>query len=181
MKRTGIALALAAVTAVAFAQGPGYGPGAGMMGGGPRMGGGPMTHDCPMMDGMMGGGPMMGGGAMMGGGPGMHRGGAGMPMLADLSDAQREQILAIREQHRRDTWDTMGQIRTEQFKLRRLHAADKVDPDAVVDQQKRIDELRLKMTRSRVVEHNEVLAVLTPEQRKVVRERGPGWMQGRGR
>ena len=114
-------------------------------------------------------------------GPGMHRGAAGMPMLADLTDAQREQILAIREQHRRDTWDTMGQIRTEQFKLRRLHSADKVDPDAVVDQQKRIDELRLKMTRSRVVEHNEVLAVLTPEQRKAVRERGPGWMHGGGR
>jgi hypothetical protein len=46
-------------------------------------------------------------------------------------------IAAIQEENRRKNWDTMGQMHSEQFKLRQMYNADKVDPAAVADQQKK--------------------------------------------
>jgi len=161
------ALALAASSALAqpgpgYGGGPGYGPGAGY---------GP---------GMMGGyGPGYGRG-MMGGygyGPGYGRGsgyGYGLASL-NLTQEQQDKIAAIQEENRSKNWGTMGQMRSEMYKLRRMLTADNVDTKAVGEQQKKVDELRRQMLVSRVEAHKQVEAVLTPEQRKQFRQLRPWW------
>lgn len=164
-----LALGLAGAVAAAFAQGPGgggpgYGPGygPGMMGGG--YGYGP---------GMMGGyGPGYGGGRGFGPGGGLA--------ALNLSSEQRDKIAAIQEENRRKNWDAMGQMRTEQFKLRQMYNSDKIDSNAVAEQQKKVDELRRQVLKSRVDARNQVAAILTPEQRKQFRQFGPWWRDEEG-
>lgn len=161
-----IALGLAGAVAAAFAQGPGgggpgYGPGYG-----PGMGGG-------YGPGMMGGyGPGYGGGRGFGPGGGLA--------ALNLSSEQRDKIAAIQEENRRKNWDAMGQMRTEQFKLRQMYNADKIDSNAVAEQQKKVDELRRQVLKSRVDARNQVAAILTPEQRKQFRQFGPWWRDEEG-
>lgn len=147
------ALGLAGAVAAAFAQGPGpgYGPGYG-----PGMGG-------------LGYGP-----GMMGG---YGRGPGGGLIALDLSSEQREKIAAIQEENRRKNWDAMGQLRSEQFKLGQMYNADKVDSEAVSEQQKKVDELRRQLLKSRLDARNQVAAILTPEQRKHLRQSGPWWLR----
>jgi Spy/CpxP family protein refolding chaperone len=134
----------------------GYGPGGGY---GPGYG-----------PGMMGGGY---GPGMMGGGYGY---GAGGPLAAlNLTDDQREKIVAIQEENRRKNWAVMGEVRSEQFKLRSMYRGEKLDADKIAEQQKKVDALRQQMLRSRVEAHNQIAAVLTPEQRKQLRQFAPGW------
>lgn len=160
-----IALGLAAAGA-ATAQGYGYGPGPGYgPGGGGMMGGyGP---------GMRGYGP--GGGGGYGPGGGMMGGGFGGPLALDLKDEQRDKIFAIQEEARSKTWGAMGQLRSEQSKLQRMYYADKVDPKAFGEQQKKVDDLRRQMIQARLETRSQVEAVLTPEQRKQLRQFGPWW------
>ncbi|HET7365167.1 MAG TPA: Spy/CpxP family protein refolding chaperone [Burkholderiales bacterium] len=162
MKRMLIgAAALALAASSALAQGPGYGYGPGMMGGsGPGMMGG---------QGMMGGyGP-----GMMGGyGPGWGRGGLA---ALNLTDDQQEKLFAIQEQNRRKNFDTMSKMRTEAFRLRKMLNAENIDTKAVVEQQKKVDDLRRDMLASRLESRKEVEKVLTPEQRKQLRQFGPWW------
>jgi Spy/CpxP family protein refolding chaperone len=110
---------------------------------------------------------------------GEMRGGYGGGVLArlDLTGEQEEKIYAIREDHRRKNWDAMGQLRAEQFKLRRMYGADKVDPGAFAEQQKAVDELRRRMVRSHLEVRGQIEGVLTPEQRKQFRQYGPWWMR----
>ena len=70
----------------------------------------------------------------------------------------------------------MGQMRSEQFKLQRMYRGNQVDPNAVAEQQKKVDELRRQMLKSRIQAHNQIAALLTPEQRKELRQRAPGWL-----
>ena len=139
-KVTGFAVALAVVVGVAgaaIAQGPGYGPGygygPGMMGGyGPGYGPGMMGR---------GYGPGYGyGPGMMGGYPG----GSGLAAL-NLTDDQQNKISKILEDARNKNWGVMGQMRSEQFKLRQMYYSDKLDPNAVAEQQKKVDDLRRQM------------------------------------
>ena len=166
MLMIGAALALASSLAAAQGYGPGYGygQGRGMMGG-PGMTGGP---------GMGGYGP----GMMGGNGPGMMGGygAGGMFAALNLSDEQREKISAIQEAQRQKNWATMGEVRSEQFKLRGMYGTEKLDADKLVAQQKKVDELRQQMLKSRVEAHNQIAAVLTPEQRKQLRQFAPGWL-----
>jgi len=164
----------------------GYGGGPGMMGGyggGPGMmggygGGAGMMYGQGGGPGARGGGPGMMGG--WGGGPGWGRGpGSGLAQLG-LSADQEEKIAAIREDMRRKTWDTRGQMHSEQFKLRNLYMADTPDPNAIADQQKKIDDLRLTMIKARVEAGNQMRAVLTKEQRERLREFAPWWMEQGG-
>jgi Spy/CpxP family protein refolding chaperone len=150
-----VVLGLAGAASAALAQGPGYGPGYGY---------GP---------GMMGGyGP-----GMMGGyGPGYGPGG-GLAAL-NLSSEQRDKIASIQEENRKANWNAMGQMRAEQFKLRQMYNADKIDSNAVIEQQKKVDELRRQMVKSHVEARNQINAILTPEQRKQFRQYGPWWMRG---
>lgn len=152
-----LSLGLAGATGAALAQGPGmggYGPGPGMMGG-------------------YGPGP-----GMMGGyGPGMMGGyGRGLAAL-DLSAEQRDKIAAIQEENRRKNWDAMGQLRSEQFKLSQMYNTDKIDSTAVSEQQKKVDELRRQLLKSRLDARNQVAAILTPEQKKHLRQIGPWWLR----
>ena len=145
----GAALALASSLALAQGYGPGYGYGQGR--------------------GMMGGGYGQG---MMGGGYGA---GGGFAAL-DLTNEQREKVLAIQEEHRKKNWATMGEVRAEQYKLRGMYNTEKLDTDKLVAQQKKVDALRQQMFKSRVEAHNQIAAVLTPEQRKQLRQFAPGWL-----
>ena len=95
----------------------------------------------------------------------------------DLKDEQRDKILAIQEENRSKNWGTMGQLRAEQAKLRRMAIGEKIDPKAFAEQQAKVDALRRQMTQSRLEAHNQVLAILTPEQRKQMRQFGPWWVQ----
>jgi periplasmic protein CpxP/Spy len=155
-----VALGLAGAVAAAFAQGPGpgYGPGYG-----------------PGMMGSYGPGMMGGYGPGYGGGRGFGPGG-GLAAL-NLSSEQSEKIAAIQEENRRKNWDAMGQMRAEQFKLRQMYNADKIDSNAVSEQQKKVDELRRQMLKSRVDARNQIAALLTPEQRKQFRQLGPWWLR----
>jgi len=185
-------LVAATIGATAMAQGPGYGPG--MMGGGPGYGPGMMGGGSGYGPGMMGGGgpgygqgygPGMRGGAGpgygQGYGPGSGCGPGGYPFESlNLTDEQRDKFLALQEENRQKNWATMGQLRTEMFALRRMYYADKVDPNAVAEQQKKIDELRRQMLKSRLESRNRVEALLTPEQRKQFGQYRPWWMQESG-
>ena len=201
--KAAVALAMAIASGAVLAQpaggpgtgpGPGAGPGPGMMrgyGGGPgALGGcdderGYGRGPAMMREGRGGGPGAWGEGPGMmrewRGGPGMMRGGPGGPFLQlDLTPDQHEKIAGIREDMRRKTWDTVGQLHSEQFKLRHLYAADKPDPNAIADQQKKIDDLRRTMVKARVETANQIQAVLTKEQRERLREFGPRWMEGDG-
>src|SRR5690242_5112804 len=106
MKRpTILGLALAAASTLAVAQGYGYGPG--MMGQG---------------QGMMGQGQGTMGQGMMGQGMGGN-----VFAALNLSDEQRQKVLAIQEEHRKKNWATMGEVRAEQFKLRSMYGTDNLD------------------------------------------------------
>ena len=114
---------------------------------------------------------------MMGGhGPGMMGGyGPGAIAALNLSDKQQEKVFAIQEENRRKNWDTMGKMRAEQFKLRRMYYAQDADPTAVSEQQKKVDDLRRQMLVSRLEMRKQIEAVLTAEQRKQMRQSGPWW------
>jgi len=175
-----LALGITGVTAdFAHAQGPG-GPGQGP-GYGPGPGAGPGYGRGPGMMGGYGYGPgMMGGygwGPRGGGGPGWGYGprGGGPLALLDLTEEQREKIAALQEENRRKNWDVMGQMRTEQFKLRQMYFTDKPDPEAIAAQQQKVDVLRRQIIKSRVEARNQIAAILTPEQRQQFRSFGPWW------
>ena len=158
-----VAVLAAAVGSSAVAQPrPGYGPG-------PGYGYGP---------GMMGGnspGDGYGRGMMGGYGPGWgHGGGAGLASL-NLTDEQREKIAKIQEDNRSKNWNTMGQMRGEMFKLRQMHFGDKLDSNAISEQQRKVDELRQQMLKAQIETRNQVAAILTPEQRQQFRSFGPWW------
>ena len=167
-----VSIGMAAVTVSSISSAQQQGPGAG---GGPGRGA------------MMGGyGPGMMGGGMMGGygGAGMMRGGAGSGYgalaIPDLSDEQREKIARIQEDSRAKNWSAMGQMRSEQFKLRQMYLADKVDPAEFTEQQRKVDEIRLGMLKSRIEGRNQIDALLTKEQKQQFRSFGPWWSQEQG-
>ncbi len=172
------ALVIGTSAAAVLAQGgPGYGPG---YGGGPGYGPGMMGGGGPGYGpGMMGGaGPGYGPGRGYGSGLGRGYGpGASLLESPTLTDEQREKILAIQEDNRQKNWTAMGQLRSEMFALRRMYNADKMDANAVAEQHKKVDELRRQMLKSRLESHNQVEAVLTPEQRKQFRQYRPQWLQ----
>ena len=158
----GAMLALAIGSSAVAQQGPSYGPGPGYGYG----------------HGMMGGrGPGDGyGRGMMGGyGPGGGYGaGAGLAAL-NLTDEQREKIARIQEDNRSKNWNTMGQMRSEMFKLRQMYFGDKLDSNAISEQQRKVDELRRQMLKAQIETRNQVASILTPEQRQQFRTFGPWW------
>ena len=167
LRLTAVVLGLAAAGA-AMAQG--YGPGCGPGGGyGPGMMGGEYGP------GMMGGG--CGRGTMGGHNPGGGMLGSRPLGALDLTDDQRDKIFAIQEEARSKNFGTMTQMRAEQYKVAKMYNAEKADPKLIGEQQKKVDELRRQMIQSRVETRTQVEAVLTPEQKKQLRQYGPWWMQ----
>jgi Spy/CpxP family protein refolding chaperone len=120
---------------------------------------------------------------MMGGwgggyGPGGGMMGYGALGAVNLTDEQRDKIFAIQEEAHAKNFGTMTKMRQEQYKLGKMFNADKVDAKAVGEQQKKVDELRRQMIQSRVETRNQIEAILTPDQKKQLRQYGPWWMQG---
>jgi Spy/CpxP family protein refolding chaperone len=180
-------VAAGSTAGVALAQGPGYWQG---QGGGPGYGPG---YGRGMGPGMMGGyagqghGPGMGPGMMghhghgPGRGPGTMRGRwERMAHALGLSEDQRAKVGRIMEDTRRKNWDVLGQIQSERFKLREMVRGDKVDPNAAVEQKGKVDDLKRQVMRSRLEARNQVLALLTPEQREKARALGQQRWAGRG-
>jgi Spy/CpxP family protein refolding chaperone len=174
-----LALAPAAAWSQPYGMHMGWDDGAmmqpGMMGGMGMMGG------CPMMPGTMGHGPgMMGHGmGMMGHGMGMMGPGRMMYGL-DLTAEQRTEMRRIRQEMRRQHWETMGRLMEAHEELQELLAADAPDPAAVGQAHARIAELKRPMIEARIEAMNEMRALLTDEQREQMRKgpRGMGMMPG---
>lgn len=200
-KRQAMAFALLIAPAAAWSQagmmseegmapvmGYGYGPGWGMGPGGMMMGpgGGPMMGG-PGMGGMMGPGMGMGPGMMggmgMGWGPGMGTGMGPLAML-DLSDDQRQQIARIQEDVRKRHWNTLGKIHEEQARLNELYAAEKPDAKQIGQAYGNIAKLQQEIVEGSVQAQNQMLDVLTKEQRDQLaqwrRGMARGYMGGRG-
>lgn len=139
--------------------GPGYGMGPGMMGGyGSGYGMGP---------GMMGGyGYGMGHGMM---------GYWGEYRDLNLSADQRSKILKLRKEMRTKQWALMGQMMDAQDKLQDLYDDDKQDAAAINKQYKVIEDMRRQMVDNAVDVHNQIIAILTKEQREKFRHGGPGY------
>ena len=114
---------------------------------------------------------------MMGGGYGPGMMGSGPLSALDLKDDQRDKIFAIQEEARSKNFGTMTQIRAEQYKLTKLYNAEKADPKAIGDEQKKVDELRRQIIQSHVDTRNQVEAVLTAEQKKQLRQYDSWWAQ----
>jgi Spy/CpxP family protein refolding chaperone len=180
-----MALALGTVTPATLAHGggqfrggggPGYGMGSmgmmgpGMMGGmGPGMMGG-MGHMGMMGGGMMGMGP-----GMMGGmGPGMM--GMGPIWMLDLTDDQHTKIHNIKNELRKQNWNTMGKIMDEGSKLRGLYAKEPRDPKAIGAIYGKIFDYKRQMIEAKITTMNSMRNVLTSEQREQLEQ----WRHGRG-
>jgi len=152
-------------------MGGGYGPG--MMGGGygPGMMGGGYGP------GMMGGGYGMG---MMGGyGPGMMMGGGygrGFAAALDLSDSQQQKIADIRRKLFDKQWEQMRQMHDQMPAVWHTSPGEKVDVDQVMKTTTGMMAIGQQMMRERLEAHNQVLDVLTEQQRKQLQDfyRG-GW------
>jgi Spy/CpxP family protein refolding chaperone len=170
-----VAFAALAASGTAQAQGmwggmgPGYGPGPMMgSGNGPGMMPGHSYHGDP---GMMGwGGPgMMGGG----GGPGFMSFGRGMQSALGLSEDQRKKLDAIHDDLETKTWEIMGKMRIEMAKMRELMSADPLDKSALDAAFKRMSDLRLERFDAHITAHQQMLALLTKEQREQLKRYGP--------
>ena len=170
------AIGLAALVGTALAQGPGMwgGPGGGpggMMGHGygpgPMMGPGMMGGDGPGHYGMPG---------MMGHGPGAMSFGRDMQQALGLSDEQRKKLDAIHDDLQTKTWDIMGKMRVEMTKMRELMAADTLDKPALDAVYKSMNDLRLQRFDAHLAAHEQMIGVLTKEQRQQLEQLGPWWM-----
>jgi Spy/CpxP family protein refolding chaperone len=142
--------------------GPGYGMGPGMMGGyGPGYGMGP---------GMMGGyGPGYGMG------PGMMGGyGAGPGSVLNLTEEQRRKVAKIQDDVRRRHWELMGKMHDEQAQMNELYYSDKPDDAALSKGYRRMSELRNQMFDLSLNAQKQIEAVLTKEQRDMLKRGRPG-------
>ena len=107
---------------------------------------------------------------------GYGRGGYGSPLAAlNLTDEQQDKLFALQEDHRRKNSDTMSKMRSETFKLRRMYNAESVDSKSLLEQQKKVDDLRRQVLASRLEMRKQMEGMLTPEQRKQMRQLGPWW------
>ena len=176
-----IALASALIAGAALAQNPaGPAPAQAPQGMPGMMGPGMMGPGTTMGPGMMGPGTMhheMMGSGMMRSGPGFGRNAL---RALNLSDEQRDRIARIMEETRRASWNVLGELMSERFALRDLYRADKMNIDAVLEQQRKVDDLNRQLLKTRLEAHGRIQAMLSPEQQKIFRSFPPRAM-GRAR
>ena len=133
------------------------------------------------MHGMHGGGMGrgMGMGAGRGRGMGMGRGmGAAFARL-DLTDAQREKLADIHERQMRRNVQARADLQLARMDLHKLMKAESPNTAAINAQIDKLAKLRADMQKTHVATFVEARGLLTPEQRKQLREPGPGG-PGRG-
>jgi len=120
-----------------------------------------------------GGGPGDGGTRR---GPGMAGG-----RLAELrlTDEQRQKLEDVRYRHQKKVIPMQSDLRLAALDLRHLMRAENPDARAIDAQIDRIASMRASVGKERVASMLEARAILTPEQRKMWRERaGMGGMRG---
>lgn len=109
----------------------------------------------------------------------MRRHHAGMAAGLDLSDRQKEQMADLHEAHQRRmiaTRSGLAEARLDLRKLMRAESPDRAKIDATID---RMAKLRADAQKSRVATRLEAQKVLTPEQRKKMKD-ARGGMGGHG-
>ncbi|HET9700688.1 MAG TPA: Spy/CpxP family protein refolding chaperone [Burkholderiales bacterium] len=155
----------------------GGGMGCGMMGG---KGGGMGGKGGGMKGGMMGG---MGGGMKGGAMGGMRPRGIDVPLHVtgplshmDLTPEQDGKILRIQDELRKKHHEVKGRMMDEQVKLRDLYLADKQEKAAILASYKRLGELRLQMVEAGLDAQGRIDAVLSKEQRTMLKSHHPFWM-----
>jgi len=152
--------------------------GSGMMGGQGMMGPGMTSPGMMGKRGMMGSGMMNQGmmGMMMGDDdevcPGMAGGALAIDAI-DLTQEQRDQVRAIRDQLRREHWDTMGQIMEKRAQLRDLYDAKQPDPERIGEVFNEIAQLRRQMLETQIRAENQMRNLLTDQQREQLGQAGP--------
>jgi Spy/CpxP family protein refolding chaperone len=149
-----------------YRQGPdmmrGYGYGPGIAGwGGPGMMMGCDAYGPGIMGGWGGYGA-----DMMGGYTGWHR----APL--NLSDQQRQQLDDIHAKAIKQMWPLMGQMQLERFALARLLGSENPDMKAVDEAYNKLSQSGRKLLDVRIRTHRAIWAVLTAEQRKLLRQGG---------
>jgi Spy/CpxP family protein refolding chaperone len=98
-----------------------------------------------------------------------------------LSDAQREKIYATQREMRKKQWELMEQMHSMMEKAYPLMNADKRDTQAILAAFEPMFKLRRQMLEIQIDTANRIDSVLTPEQRKVLKNwRGRGYGPGRG-
>ena len=90
-----------------------------------------------------------------------------------LSDAQRDKMADIRDRQQRKGIQARADIALAELDLRKLMRAENPDGRAIDAQIDRLAALRAGLHKARVAAMLERRAVLTPEQRKKLREMGP--------
>jgi len=191
-----VALAQSAAPAPTTKAGPSYGPGAmyryhrAMPGPYGKRGVGPGAYGCAYGYGHgrgmapgMGGGYGMGPGPMAGYGPGSGfgmMGGRGMgPGLMygyaahapGLTADQHDKLARIWNDSMKKAWPVMGSLREQNFQLSRLLDAETPDRAAVNKVYGRITALRKQLLDLRLQARQDMMGVLTADQRKELRER----------
>ncbi len=165
--------------------GGGYGMGSGMMGPGMMggYGGGYGMGSGMMGPGMMGGygggygmGPGMMGPGMMGGYGGCSGYGTGQGM--NLSETQRTKLRDLNDQLRKEHWNVMGKMMDVYNKLRDAYATEKPDPNEIGTLYSQVSQLRQQMIEAHVQAHNQIMDLLTDEQRQQIQHCGRGGPAG---
>jgi len=110
---------------------------------------------------------MMGGYGM---GPGMMQGygmGPGMMMgwMQDMNDEQRKKLEQIHESVRKQQWEQMGKLAEAQMNLFRAMQQETVDPKKLGEAYDAVAKLRKQMFEMMAGVHNQMMSILTPEQR----------------
>jgi protein CpxP len=92
-------------------------------------------------------------------------GGGRMFSQLDLTDAQKEQLKQLRQNHRQEVASLRNEIRTKRQEIRQSSQSGAFDEALVAQKLAEIAPLEAKMMAARHRHHQETLSVLTPEQR----------------
>ena len=90
--------------------------------------------------------------------------------IADLSDAQREQVRAILERHDVETRPLWEQQRTAQFALEDSIAANPIDEGAIRQKSAELGSVNAELAVNRARVNAEVMTLLTPEQQQELQQ-----------
>lgn len=93
----------------------------------------------------------------------------GMPGL-NLTDAQRDEIAKLREEHRAATREDSQKLRVAKRQLRDEVFADNPDQNKIATLKSDIAQLSQQLEARRLDEQERFARILTPEQRKLMRE-----------
>ena len=138
-----------------------------MMNGGTGMMGGPAGYQgFGMMNGTAAGPGMLGPGML---GPGMMGTQGSMmvgPMMgygpgsADLSDEQRGKMLELQQTFQTHQFERMQSIQQQYFKMQKAYLGETPDKQAILEAQKKINEINLKMLEERLDTREKMQTIL---------------------